>query len=575
MLTEKMKTTLCERLNSIVIKGNDGINVESLKRMIETFDHSLEIEPVKDVEMVSTHIYNAIERFLDSGMERAPECVKDLNLIEQYAKHIMFLARPKLLNTIPERKWDPLNRNSSKEWELKDTYIEGLGLMDEKIQLKKEGNALIEALEKNPIMQVPSPNGYYLIAYSARNEESHNAIKRDVYVANKVVLCVIMAYILIADKYAGAIERVYGYLQVRRSMDVDNYLKKVLTEKQSKLERYVPLAWIEYPKEKDNKMLLPDKIGQLSRKQLKIVGDAGTGKTFFMEKIECLLAQSYFGSEKKAYIIPVYVKLIELSKQGNSSIKSIFADKTGARANDAEELLCNRSILLLLDGYDEISDKTLKREIAVEIETLVSRGANIIVSDRDLNQLIPLSKDLNCYTPQKMEQKNYRDMISKYSQNEDVKQELLNKVDSSPDFFNADYNTPLKLVNLIEICDFNGSVIEDNCNIKNAYIQFLFDREAHQKKNPLTKPLQRLLAGLALEGEGPFTEAKVLSVFSNWKNKLGFECDTDACLTLAIQLGIIEKKENDLHIEYGFYEEFYIPFLDFADKFGMIDLEDQ
>ncbi len=576
MLTEKMKVSLCEKLNTYVTRGNDDLNENTLKKMIEVFDHSLDIEPVQDVAMAPINIVNAIERYLEGGMEKAPECVEVFNKIEQYSKHILFATKPKLLNTTPERKWDQAHKNNSKDWELKDVYVEGLKILDEKIQLKKEGDALVDSLVKNPTIPISSLKDFYLVAYSTRNLEDHWAIKREAYLANKVILCVIMAYMLIADKYSTVIEKLYGYARVKNCLDIDDFLKKVLSEKQNKLNRYVPLAWIEYSKNNNNKMLLPDKVEELSQKHIRIVGDAGTGKTVFLEKIECLLAQRCIDSEKKYNLIPIYLRLIELSRQGLSSIKALFINKTGISEDEADALMVNKSILLLLDGYDEIStaDKALKREIAIEVETLVSRDANIIITDRSLNSMPPLSKDLLCYTPQKMVQSNYKELISKYSQNEDIKNELLRKVDSSPEFFDRGFNTPLKIVNLVEICDFNGTIIEDQSNIKNAYIQFLFDREAQQKKNPLTKPLQRLLAGLALEDEESFSEAMILSVFSKWKTKLGYECDTDACLSLAIQLGIIVEEADDSHIEYHFNEDFYVAFLDLADRFGLIDLEE-
>lgn len=569
MLSEEQKKNLCEKLLSVV-RGNDSLSEDDLKRMIDVFDNSLEIEPVANVELVPRHIYNAIERFLDGGIERSAECVKEINQIEPYAKHIMYIARPKLLEKGPERKWDTTHSNKCKNWELKDVYVEGLNLVSENTRLKREGEMVISALENNPNATIAFPEGYYLIAYTARNEEAHAAIKREFYLAYKVVLCVIMAYLLIADKYSSVIETQYEYIKIQRSMNLNDYLGGVVSEKQKKLERYVPLSWIAYPKGKDDKLLLPDRLDQLPQKQIKVVGAAGSGKTFFLEKIECMYAQRYFKSEKKTHVIPIYLRLIDLLINNTNSIEELFSVKTGIPIELADEYMCNHSIMLLLDGYDEISDQSLKRKAAVKIDYLIANGANIIVTDREMNSKT-LSDKLSCYIPQKMEPQNYKQLIEKYSQSEIIKEGLLKKLDDTPDYFDDNYNTPFKLVTLIEVCEYNNTILEEQNNLTDLYIQYLFDRESQQKKNPLTKALQRLLAGLALEGDSDFSEAKILSVFATWKTKLGFDCDTDACLTLAVQLGIIVYDESN--VKYSFFnDEFFVSFLVLAEKLGLTEI---
>ncbi len=100
----------------------------------------------------------------------------------------------------------------------------------------------------------------------------------------------------------------------------------------------------------------------------------------------------------------------------------------------------------------------------------------------------------------------------------------------------------------------------------------MFDRESQKNKNPLTKPLQSLLAGLALEGEGPFSQAKISAIFTSWQTKLGYDCSADACFRLATQLGILISSEEEN--QYTFCnEEFFITFLVMAEKIGLMDLQ--
>ena len=573
MLTKDTKEYLCKKLANLN-RSNNKLNIDNINRMMETFDHSLEIVPHESVELVTTLIKNAIEDFVYGGMEKAPESVQGINKIEQYSKHIMYIVNPDKMHSNPLREWfSGRNRNIDSEWELADVYKEGLELVDPSINLKKKGEKAIRALIENPNTRIVAPEGYYLIAYVARNEESHEAIKRDEYLAYQVVLSIIMSYLLIADKYSLRIESLYAYTKIQNSMNLNDYYNQILNEKKDRIKKYVPLSWINSTKNGVGSLLLPDGIRNLKRRQIKVVASAGSGKTFFLEKIECMLAQAFFRPDNDTHLVPVYLRLIDLLRKESNSIEELFAEKTGIAIENIEEYMCNSSIVLLLDGYDEISDLNLKRNIAVKIDSLVSSNANIIITDREVNSRIPLSKGLVCYIPQKMNAKNYKSLIYTYTQNDDIRDQLLSKLENDPSFFELNYETPLKVVNMIEICDFNGAIIDDQSDLTDAYIQYIFDRESQQKKNPLTKPLQRLMAGLALDAldvDGLFSEAMILASFAKWK--LGGECDTDACFALALQLGFIVRDLDESSTKYRFYnDEFFVSFLDSAEEMGMLD----
>ncbi len=571
MLSEEAKSGLCEKILLYLTGVNKNITESTLKRMIDIFDHSLEIEPVNDVELVPVILRDEIEKFLARGVDKSYECVKGINVIEQYCKHIMYSVRPYLLSTAPKREWDSGNGSTGKKWQLADVYKEGLRLVEPGKNLTQESAKALEALKENPISPVAFPEGYYYIAYVTRNNESHDAIKRHPYVANQVALCIIMTYLLIADKYSSAIESRYEYAKISKYIDLHEYLNAIVAEKSMRLEKYVPLSWKEYSRGKENVLLLPDRITGLPKQQLKVVGHAGSGKTFFLEKIELLLAQNYFNPDNVSHLIPVYLRLIDLIGTTSDSIEALFATKTGISIDAADEFMCNKNVLLLLDGYDEISEKSLKQRAAIKIDYLVHNNANIIVTDREINSRIPLSDGLECYIPQKLESVDIRHLIEMYAQKNEIKKDLLNKLDSTPEYFNS-FDTPLKLVNLIEISDYNGAVLEDQSNLTGAYIQSLFDRESQKNKNPLTKPLQSLLAGLALEGEGPFSQAKISAIFTSWQTKLGYDCSADACFRLATQLGILISSEEEN--QYTFCnEEFFITFLVMAEKIGLMDLQ--
>ena len=117
-----------------------------------------------------------------------------------------------------------------------------------------------------------------------------------------------------------------------------------------------------------------------------IVGPAGYGKTSFCRWRALVDAQRYRSGEAK--IFPVYVPLSILARRDAKSYQDAFLRTAGRSALFPENL--NKSfparearIRLYLDGLDEISDSTKRRQIAELARQAEADGIQIILTSRD------------------------------------------------------------------------------------------------------------------------------------------------------------------------------------------------
>lgn len=85
------------------------------------------------------------------------------------------------------------------------------------------------------------------------------------------------------------------------------------------------------------------------KKSLSILGEAGTGKSFFVTSYIKHRAQAYQAGD----IIPIYVSLPTLTDPENNLMREVL-EPFNFDNNEIEFLRCNYKLLLVLDAYDEL-----------------------------------------------------------------------------------------------------------------------------------------------------------------------------------------------------------------------------
>ena len=532
---------------------------EKTEQLVTVFDHALDIPPDRAVGKLPELINSALTALSVAKPTDFENLIPAINKIEQFGKHIMSFVAPEKLQKRP-RDSQGFEKSA---WFLSDVLKDGLGLVPYNC-----------SLEANP-EKCRTPEKYFCAAYSTRNAESHVAPTMDCHTAMKNVLYILCVYLLIVKKYARKIEQVYHFSLIQQEMDLLSYTKKILFDYKEQRAFYVPLEWISRSGADSKKQTL--QVSEIINKpdqRIKLTGQAGSGKTFFLKNLEYRLAEAINTAQNNCvYTIPVYIKLIDLLANDHASLHKLFAERTGLSEEFAKTNIASSNFLLLLDGYDEISDRELKRTLAAQLDQLIRDGAQIIITDRAVAaSAIPLSNLLTEYYPQKLSEKEYSALIEKYCNDRPGKAELLEKLKSVPAYFSG-FKTPLQIRRLCELCSYNGTIPESPSELTDQYISFLLDREAQEKKNPNTQPLQVFLCALSFEEGAPWLELKVHSVFANWKEKLGYTfADTMECFHLALDLGLLCCVDG-VKMRYNFSdEEFSVAFQDLGERLGLLDI---
>lgn len=166
----------------------------------------------------------------------------------------------------------------------------------------------------------------------------------------------------------------------------------------------------------DDKFLLSD------NNITNIIGFAGQGKSTILRKI---LLESINNGDK----IPFFMELRKIEAKGiENSLLSIIEElgiKTDKKSLNS--LLSSGNILLLLDGFDEISSK-MRMDILGEIISLNRRhGVQIITTSRGGTEICTESNIVN-YTVNKIKRSDIMSILKKLSESQEVEEDTLQQI---------------------------------------------------------------------------------------------------------------------------------------------------
>jgi len=191
----------------------------------------------------------------------------------------------------------------------------------------------------------------------------------------------------------------------------------------------------------DNFLLSDDNITN-------IIGFAGQGKSTILRKI-------LLESIKNGHKIPFFMELRKIESLGiENSLLSIL-DELGIKTNkdSLASLLSSGNIVLLLDGFDEISSR-MRNDILNEIISLNRRhGVQIITTSRDGTEICAEPSIIN-YTVNKIKRSDITSILKKLSESQEVEEDTLKQIFSMLKGNNSlveTMNCPL-LVTLFYIC---------------------------------------------------------------------------------------------------------------------------
>lgn len=507
-------------------------------------------------------------------MQEAPDSekrylIKDsFSDVETFMKKLCALVRPRLMDNPPAPLYPAENRP---EWTLGHLYKQAFQVVPMNSPLGSQG-------------PLPNPNapGYqyaYVKIYRFRNMKTHERDRLELseqdildYTVGTLVIKLDLCL-----RHARQLTRLYR----ARQIDQDNFIRRICEEYDAATGSgfsYVDIRWLRNNKPADAYSIQNIAISKDEDLRLvKFLGEAGCGKTTALRQIEITLARRQ--SEEPDTPIPIYIELGKLTG-GNNILRNKIAEVLrleGAEGGNLVKSLLESSMLcLLLDGFNEILDPSVKKSVAYEIDGLAGTGARIFLTDRAKARPsdLTLRHAANCYM-KPMSDDVKRDFFEKNCRDQAILELILKQMEEDPVYFES-INTPIKLKQLIDVTQDGGKLPQDPVR---AFIRYLIRRERQDKKDENTEYLEIFLAALALltqprilsdeeldeldedeleaylesdeEGDGEpdrveIPKLKALAQMAKYQREYGFtKADTNQCLQLAVDMGILNLEESE------------------------------
>lgn len=444
--------------------------------------------------------------------------------------------------------------------------IDKLRLLD---ALKQPGSDRIN-FHANPDNYKNSPGyiSYILRAYDHRNILAHEA--RGWSMTEKFVIATdVMVTVLYACyKNKEYINKKYDEKEKEVRINVDDKMQKIVKEYETSMRdgfSFVPVKWAVDEmigldiKDKEISMeTLRQAMGK--EKHLMLKGEAGCGKSTSIEYLEYMDAKAYLKNPKNP--IPIKIVLKDNASE-YFSIEDYVCTYLSVNADYGRKLLDGGSINLYLDGVNElIGSMEVKKKIVFAIQTFLNTHENTftVISDREQVE-IRIEADMLVLLLRQMDEADITNYIDKKESNPERAQEVKAYAKDMCD--NEICFTPILLNFIIEYYKKNNGFPEFSTNLIWEFIESLLEREHTVKKDINAAPgrLDSLLQYIAIQyctQEDPdagLTRMQVLGRFKKCSDALGIEVDTNKCLNLALQLGIMVERAGKCYFANEIYRD--------------------
>jgi hypothetical protein len=398
---------------------------------------------------------------------------------------------------------------------------------------------------------------------------------------NKKTLAVIFNSAMIVFLYAAYKHKddINRYcIENESEFDLNQYLKDIIKDYEKRTTfKFVPLKWRR--KNNHSRKATMDSFFEDMEKGNKgdlyhamLLGDAGKGKSTSIEYLEYKDAINYIQNDGGP--IPIRIKMGGLPADFRS-IESEICRQLGMPEKYVRTLLKHNNPHIFIDAIDEVRG-ILGKKLRSEIERFREENKHIfiIISNRDSEEKITRTPPLRDYELKDMDLEDINFFISEQFDN---KNDLsINKLEEFFEKNNSLINkiTPYKLWKIINIAKSNPDFELNIEHLTKQYLNAIIIRERTEKDKflPHQNILELFLAYLALKmNNSTLSLTQTLSTFARCNNDIGTAIDSNECLELFCQLGILKKADGVI----SFSEIDYLNnYLALADDEKMGDLID-
>lgn len=471
-----------------------------------------------------------IEDMATANDREKPLQVKNFTDIERFMKILYELLNPGAMDLPPN--------DHSSSWMLADMYKQAF-------QVVNQNTNLAHAVPEN-YRNTQGYVYYYLIIYQYRNALTH---EHTVNVTPKQMAAIVTAMLIcmldLCRKNQTRLEALMRRKKRRESFDQKAFCQKLVDEYQALVKKgfgYVDVHWYRGDETGKDDYNIEGLLNKKSFTCVKLLGEAGTGKSTALRRIEYLLACAAANGKKN--VIPIYIELGTLA-DGDKILLGRIAAQMKLDTTMAEDFLKSGELCLLLDGFNEVLDLNVKKKLARELDVIAASYSKtrLILTDRAVARAsIPtlvLAEKLYLSPITMGDRRKY---FEKNCADKATLEMILRQMDTNPAYFEG-MNTPLKLKRLADVAAYRGELPVD---ITDEYVSYLMEREMNEKKDANIEYLSTFLQALAIMNEDEISMLAASAQLAKCKNILGYsQPDTLQCLKLAIDMGLLTSEETN------------------------------
>lgn len=375
--------------------------------------------------------------------------------------------------------------------------------------------------------------------YYIRNEDAHAVRRLSITQAWQYVKELLILYLEVSGVFQKQLEEEVNRLNLNQKTNAAEYLETMKNKyKERESFNYIELDGIESNNKNSHAESLVKLITYKDNCKIKLIGNAGMGKTTTMEYLAYLDAININSNRT-----PIIIELKNISND-EKSIIGIIANKSHLDCSEevVKRLLQNGYLNLYIDGINEINNEKLKSDIVSQINTLITTYPNIkfVITDRITNN-ITVTENVGVYVIEKLTDSQIKEFVDTNTNNKNLSEKINEKIDQSRELKEM-VRVPFNLYKLIELMR-NGVDIPSNLvEFEDYFTKMLIEREVKQKASKDAKNLTIFLNAIVGKGQEVYTREDIITIIGvTIKDRYLSEVSSDSILELFLDLNIMKE----------------------------------
>ena len=529
------------------------------------------------------------------------------NMLKEFADIEKYMGQMRTIIGLPKSSGNEADKAGAKtKWTLGALYKDAFRLfrsgdnlhnLSEKGALSRrfnsnEGNRSNKAL-------INDRKYHYLMLYWFRNNygahyNEENTIETlTPLMIYKIVSSMLVIELDLCTRFKSELQEAYSKRELENLRQMNNtkeYAASITTnyeQKQNNGFKYLDTFWDIFEKNKEDKRNAAAFFSSGEREITAFCGEAGTGKTTVLRRLEYLYASQCISKADNSYKIPVYIELKKVLP-GENPIQVEIGKRLQVSRAVVKQMLIGGNTVLLLDGWNEIKDNEVAKQIRDELGVLLNsveiKELKTFITDRThRHRMLERIKSINNYC---LHELSFDDKKKYFEDNCKTKKDLnllLEQIEFEKEHINEDGPKPIhNLKTPLMLCYFLEVVKETHEIPKNyvkQYIELLIKRENEEQKdaddNNNLEYMRTILAALAVihedeEGNCEFEALEGQKSIGKVMVKYGYtKPDSLQLLALACKMGILEKTGEVYQFK---NDEFFEYFKNYAITSGIDDI---